>query len=312
MSWFTRKYGFTANSILAFDVVDASGAQRRVDETSDPDLFWALRGGGGDFAIVVAAELRLFSEPQLYGGRLLWPVEHARAVLRAFRDAAVDAPEELTMWAHLYHFPPLPELPDPIRGRSFVSVASTFLGAPAEAERLLAPLRASAPVEMDLMAPLTVGELGGVADEPIDPMPVQDHTALLDTLGDDAIDRLIAATGDARTCPLMIVQLRALGGAFAREVPGGGAVCPVTAAFNLWACGVPATPELGSAIELAFADLQEVMSPVASSRRLPNFSGEAQTNSEGYAEPVLHRLRAIKQHHDPEGVIRSNKPVLGH
>ena len=80
VSWFTRKHGFVANSVVAFDVVDPAGAVRHVTETTDPDLFWALRGGGGDFAVVVAAELQLFDEPDLYAGRLLWPVEHAGPV----------------------------------------------------------------------------------------------------------------------------------------------------------------------------------------------------------------------------------------
>lgn len=310
VSWFTRKHGFTANSVLAFDVVDPSGTLRRVDAVTDPDLFWALRGGGGDFAVVVAAELRLFAEPQLYGGRLLWAVDHAGAVLRAFRDLAAVAPRELTMWAHVYHFPPMPELPETFRGRSFVSVASTFLGEDQEAERLLAVLRDAAPVELDLMGALPVSALGTVADEPTEPMPVLDHTVLLEELDDPTIDRLVAAVADPARCPLLIVQLRHLGGAFAERPAGGGAVDPVDAGFNLWACGVPAVPELVAAISAAFGGLDLAVADVAVGRRLPNFAGDGQADAAGYDAATLSRLRAIKSARDPHGTIRSNKPVL--
>ncbi|HET6939373.1 MAG TPA: FAD-dependent oxidoreductase, partial [Nocardioides sp.] len=132
VSWFTRKYGFTANSVVSFELVDPSGDLVTVTRTSDPDLFWALRGGGGDFGIVVSIELALMLAPSIYGGKIMWPVEHAAAVLKAFRDLALTAPDELTVWGHVYHFPPLPDLPEPIRGQSFVGVAVTHLGTAAE------------------------------------------------------------------------------------------------------------------------------------------------------------------------------------
>ena len=122
VSWFSRAHGFTANSVVSFDLVDPGGELVHVTQESDPELFWALRGGGGDFGIVVRVELRAVPRPELYGGRLLWPVEHAPEVLKAFRDLALVAPRELTMWAHVLHFPPIPDMPEPLRGRSFVNV----------------------------------------------------------------------------------------------------------------------------------------------------------------------------------------------
>jgi hypothetical protein len=310
VSWFTRKHGFTANSVLAFDAVDATGTLVHVTRASDPELFWALRGGGGDFAIVVAAELALFPAPEIYGGRLLWPREDAGRVLRAFRDLALDAPRELTLWAHLYHFPPLPDLPEPVRGRSFVSVAATYLGPAAEAERLLRPLREAAPVEIDLMGPVPVGELGGVAAEPTEPTPVMEHSMLLQALDDEAIDALAATTADPATCPLMIVQIRGLGGAFAERPAGGGAVRPVAEPIQLWAGGVPVDAAVAGAIAASFAGLDGAIGRLATGHRMPNFTGEAQPNAAGYDPATLARLRALKQSRDPRGVIRSNKPVL--
>jgi hypothetical protein len=311
VSWFSRKHGFTANSVVAFDVVDARGCRTRVDRATDPELFWALRGGGGDFAIVVSVELALFPAENIYGGQLLWSVEHAPAVLRAFRDLAAYAPRELSLWAHIMHFPPVPDVPEPMRGRSFVTVASTYLGPRTTAEALLWPLRDAAPVEMDLMRDVPVSRLGDVAAEPTEPTPVMEHSMLLSGLDDAAIDALCVAVGDPTTCPLMIVQIRGLGGAFRERSSGNGAVCSVDEPFNLFAGGVPAVPELVTAIPLAFRAIDEAVGRLATGRRLPNFTGAEQDNASGYDPATLARLRHVKRARDPHGVIRSNKPVLG-
>ncbi len=311
VSWFTRKHGFTANSVVALDVVDATGELVHVTRTSDPDLFWALRGGGGDFGVVVRAELALVDAVEMYGGQLLWPVEHAPAVLRAFRDLALVAPRELTVWAHVQHFPPIPEIPEPLRGRSFVNVAVIHLGPRLRAEMLLWPLREAAPVEIDLLGPVTPGTVAAVAAEPTDPMPALEHSMLLTGLDDDAIDALCAAVVDPRTCPLVTVQLRGLGGAFAEEPAGGGAVRPVTEPFQLFAVGVPMVPELAAAIPHGFAALDAAVGHLAAEHRMPNFTPDGGSDAAGYDADRLERLREIKRQRDPHGVIRSNKPVLG-
>lgn len=311
VSWFTRAHGFTANSVVSFDVVDPSGELVHVTRASDPDLFWALRGGGGDFGIVVRLELALFDAPEMYGGQLLWPVEHAPAVLKAFRDLALVAPRELTLWAHVLHFPPMPDVPEPLRGRSFVNVAATYLGSAEMAEILLWSLRDAAPVEMDLMQVITPSGLAAVAAEPTEPMPAIEHSMLLTGLDDEAIDALCAAVSDPRTCPLMFVQLRGLGGAFADDSTAGGAVRRVTEPFQVFALGVPAVPDLAEAIPHAFAAVDSALGRLASGRRMPNFVGEGQDDATGYDSEGLARLQAIKRERDPRGVIRSNKPVLG-
>lgn len=113
LSWFGRAYGLAADSLVALEIVDADGELVRVTADSDPDLFWAIRGGGGDFGIITAAEVALHPAATIYGGRLMWPIEHAPEVLRAFQTVTAAAPDELTVWFHLLRFPPLPEIPDP-------------------------------------------------------------------------------------------------------------------------------------------------------------------------------------------------------
>jgi FAD/FMN-containing dehydrogenase len=110
LSWFGRKHGWVADSVAAFDIVDAGGRPRHVTADTEPDLFWALRGAGGDFAIVTALEIALHPAPSVYGGRTLWSVEHAPAVADAFRLITATAPDELTVWFDLLHFPGAPPM----------------------------------------------------------------------------------------------------------------------------------------------------------------------------------------------------------
>jgi hypothetical protein len=309
ISWFGRAYGLGANSVVALDVVDAAGHLVHVTATSDPNLFWALRGGGGDFGIVVSIEIALHPAAALYGGRLLWSVEHAGIVLRVFRDLAAYAPREMSIWAHIYHFPPLPEVPESVRGRSFVSIAATYLGEMITAEALLWPLREAAPVEIDTMAVLPMSQLARVTDEPVEPMPVLEHSMLLEVLDDAAIDRLVAVAADPRRSPLAFVQIRGLGGAFAEPHPWRGAAGHIAEPFLLFALGVPSEPELVVPIQCAFASLDDAILEQRSFRRLPNFIGQGQDEASGYDFATLERLRAIKRERDPLATIRSNRPV---
>ena len=298
--------------MVSVDLVNPDGELVHVTQESDPELFWALRGGGGDFGIVVRVELRLFPAPELYGGQLMWSIEDAPKVLKAFRDLALVAPRELTLWAHIMHFPDMDVVPEPLRGKSFVNVTSTFIGSAKMAEILLWSLRDAAPVVMDMMGEITPSQVGDVAAEPTDPMPVMESSMLLTSLDDEAIDALVAAVGDRNTCPLAIVQIRGLGGAFAEEPALGGAVRTVVEPFNVFSLGIPAVPELAEAIPHGFAAVEAALGHLASGRRMPNFVGHAQDDASGYDPMALQRLRSIKLRRDPFGVIRSNKPVLGH
>ncbi|MDV2476349.1 FAD-binding oxidoreductase [Rhodococcus zopfii] len=128
LSWFGRAHGTGAATIRAVELVDATGAHRWVDDSTDASLMWALRGGGGEFGIVTAMEIALVPAPELTGGRLLFPVEDAPRVWRAFAEVTTVAPRELTLFASVLHFPPIPELPEEIRGRSFCAVDAVLLG----------------------------------------------------------------------------------------------------------------------------------------------------------------------------------------
>ena len=128
----------------------------------------------------------------MYGGQLLWPVEHAPAVLRAFRDLALVAPRELTLWAHVLHFPPIPDVPEPLRGRSFVNVAATYLGSAQMADdpAVVAARRRAGRDGPDAADHAQRARLRW-PQEPTDPMPAMEHSMLLTGLDDEAIDALL-------------------------------------------------------------------------------------------------------------------------
>ena len=158
----------------------------------------------------------------MYGGRFLWPIEQMDSVLRTFREATETAPEQLSTWFHVYQFPPLPEVPEPIRGKAFASVAVAYIGTREEAEPHLAAYRAIPGMVMDLVGEVPLSALGSIADEPTDPMPGMQRSYLLDDLDDDAITALVATVGPGSGSPLTIVQIRHFGGAFAADREGRG------------------------------------------------------------------------------------------
>jgi hypothetical protein len=309
ISWFGRAYGLGADSIVSVELVDGLGRCRRLSATSDPELFWAVRGGGGDFGIITRIEVALHPAPSVYGGRLLWPVEQMDQVLRTFREATRTAPEELTTWFHVYNFPPLPEVPEPIRGKSFASIAVAYIGGADEAEQLLAPYREIPGLVMDLMGEVPLGQLSSIAEEPTDPMPGMQRSALLNELDDDAITALVAAAGPGSGSPLLLVQVRHLGGAFAREVEGRGSHGPVTEPYSMFALGIPAVPELVPVIQMFFGRVSAAVAHVASGRTLLNFLEFDDDPGRWWSPATRERLAAAKQVSDPLQTIRSNRPV---
>jgi hypothetical protein len=310
LSWFGRKHGLAAHSILAIELVDANAQIRRVTAESDPELFWALRGGGGDFGIITAMEVALYDAPHVYGGRLLWPMQMARPVLRAFRDISKTAPDELTMWAHLLRFPPIPEVPEPLRGGSFVSIDFAFLGSAEDAETHLMPLRTIPAQWLDTSDMVPVAALGSICAEPIDPMPAVETSGLLRDFDDAAIDALIAAAGPDSGSPLVLVQVRHLGGALARGTEAQGPSGPVQEPYQLFCLGLPMSPEIAADIELTFASVNAGLSDYLTGRTFFTFLGSDDDPTRAFSPAALTRLQEIKRRRDPRGVVRSNRPLV--
>lgn len=141
--WLTRKYGMTIDNLVSVDLITAEGKKIRASETDNADLFWAIRGGGGNFGVVTQFEFRLFPVgPEIFAGLIVFPFSQARQILNKYREFVSSAPEDLNVWVVLRKAPPLPFLPEKIHGKEVVVLPVFYTGAAEEAEKLIAPLRA--------------------------------------------------------------------------------------------------------------------------------------------------------------------------
>jgi hypothetical protein len=305
LSFLGRKYGLGANQVTAAEIVTADGELRRVDRDNDPDLFWAIRGGGGDFGVVTALEFGLFPHTEVYAGVLWFPVERATEVLRMWRDWTADVPEEMTSLGRIMQFPPLPFFPPEFSGKSFALVEVIWCGPAAAGEALIEPLRALGPV-MDTVATIPMTALSQLHMDPEHPVPGAGDGGTLSGLDDAAIDALVAGTVGA---PILSTEVRQLGGAIARAAAGHGAIAAFEAPFIQFSVGMAPTPEAKAAVQGAVGALRASLAPWAAPHSYLNFSEEQRDASAHFTETALHRLRRIKATYDPASVIRSNHPV---
>jgi FAD binding domain len=308
LSWLGRRYGLACNSVVSIDVVTADGRLLRADRTHEPDLFWALRGGTGSFGIVTAIEIGLVAVPEVYAGALLWPWERAGEVLRAWAAWCRTAPETISSSARILQLPPLPDIPEHLRGRSFVAIDGAFVGDAASGEAVLRPLRALEP-EMDVWGTMPPAGLVRIHMDPEHPVPAIGGHMLLEELSDAAIDTLVAAAGPGSGSPLLSVELRHLGGALRRRPDEHGALATIDAAFSLFAVGVPVDEGVAAAIGTHLDRITTAMRLWDAGRRFLNFAEERVDLHTAFPDATWRRLRAVKAVYDPMDRIASNHPV---
>jgi hypothetical protein len=309
LSFLSRKYGLTASSAQAFELVTADGQLIRADQDNEPDLFWALRGGGGSFGIVTALELRLFPLIEAYAGLLWYPIDRASEVLHAWTELTRSGPpDELTTVGRFLNLPPIPDIPEPIRGKSFVVVESYHTADPAQADELLGPLRALGPVN-DTVATVPVPALSHMHMDPEYPVPCAGDGVMLDELPGDAIEALVRTAGSEAAFPLLSTEVRDLGGELARARPGNGALASLDAEYVLYAVGMTPEPELVGPVQDQVREIKEALSPWAAAHMYLNLADDRSSAAPFWTEQAHGRLQRIKASVDPHDVIRSNHPV---
>ncbi len=302
LSWLSRKHGIGANQVTAIELVTADGRLRRVDRDNDPDLFWALRGGGGNFGVVTAIEFGLFPVPEVYAGILWFPVDRAAEVLAEWRAWTDGLPDETTSVGRILQLPPFEEIPEPVRGKSFVVVEVIHCGGEREGRELVAPLRGLRPV-MDTVELIPVEALSHLHMDPDHPVPGSGDGMALVEFDVDAIDALVCATVGS---PLLSVEVRQLGGAIGRTRAEHGAVAALEAPFLLYAVGIAPTPEAASAVDRAVDGLRSALAGSESSQTYLNFAETKRDGKNLWSETSYRRLRRIKAAVDPQNRIRSN------
>ena len=286
----------------------ADGALVRATHDDHADLFWALRGGGGNYGIVTAVEIELYAYPTVYAGMMLWPWERGAEVLKAWVEWTRTAPDEVSTSARLIQVPPLPDIPEFLAGRAFVAIDGAYLGDEASAAELFAPLRALEP-EMDSFGPMAPGGLSFIHMDPEGPTPgIGGHT-MLGELDDEAIDAFVAVAGAGSGTPLVMAELRQLGGAVARSGEHHGAVDVMPGEFALFAVGIPMTPEVGAAVHAHLPKLIGAMAKWDAGTAYMNFAEDTVDPATFYSADGYARLRRVKAEVDPTGLFRGNHAI---
>jgi len=297
-----RAYGYSADHVRAFEIVTADGELRRVDADHEPELFWAVRGGKGNFGVVTALTLDLVPVTRLYAGGLYFAAEHTEQVVEAYRRLTAVAPDELTASFAFLRLPPMPFVPEPLRGRFTVHVRFAYLGSASDGEALLADLRATAPALIDTVAEMPFTGIDAIHADPVDPLPGYESTATLRDFPEQAAKALIAAAGPAVDTPALIVEIRQLGGALAREPRVANAVGGRDAAFQ-FLTGAVGPPGAHEELRGPLAAIGGALAPWATGRAMANFIGAYDTTPDGvrraWDPATFARLAWVKQIYDP-------------
>lgn len=298
-SWLSSRTGLAANDLLAVEVVTADGEIVRLDDEVDDEAMWALRGGGGGWVAVTAADVALHPVGELAGGSLMFPVERAGEVLEAWREWSAGVPEGVTTIGRVLRFPPVEPVPEPLRGHAFAIVEAVDLDGPQRLEGLLAGLRELGPA-IDTVRPLQSTDLREVHMDPPEPVPAIGGGLLIGTLEADALAAIVAAATEGPGEALIGAEVRRLGGPVARP-RAEGVVCAIRAEGALYAVGVAATPDMAAASKAGVDAVREAAGPWAAGQGLVNLSAESDPMASIFPPDDLARLTAVADRFDPDG-----------
>jgi FAD/FMN-containing dehydrogenase len=303
VGWLSRAHGLAANAIVSLDVVTADGEARHVDADHDPELFYALRGGGGRYALVTGLEIELYAIDEVSGGMIAWPAEAYGEVLEQVRRIGLDAPECLSLITRVLSLPPLDAIPEPIRGRRIVAVAAVYVGPAHDAERHLAPLRSAGGTLLDTFGPIGIADLVKVAGDPVDPGPSRGEGILIGELTPDVVAEMAAIADDPALSALTVIEVRQLGGALRRAPEGHGALDRLDGSWQVFAAGFAPEPAAAEAVLAALGVVRERLAPYASDRVLLNARGAGIDVADAFDADTSARLQRTYDAYDPDRLI---------
>jgi FAD/FMN-containing dehydrogenase len=308
IGWYARQYGLQCNSVTAVELVLADGSMVRADADHEPDLFWAVRGGGGSFGVVTRVEFELYPAPSAIAGVLMWDWQHAERVLERWLDWTHSAPETATTSLRIMQIPPLPQIPEPIRGRQLVVFDGALLVDDDEAERLLAPLRELGP-ELDTYGRVPPPAVAEMHMDPKDPSPGVSGSTIADRFPAEAAAAFLAAVGPDSDSKLVSAELRQLGGALSRAPEGAGALPTLDGEISVTSVGIAMSPETAAKSTADATRLRQAIGPFSAGLGYLNFADGPMDVSTAFSPETWQRLRTIKGRVDPDGRIIANHPV---
>jgi FAD/FMN-containing dehydrogenase len=312
IGWLARRYGLAADSVRAVDIVTADGVLRHTSPTENSDLFWGLRGGGGNFGVVTALEIQLYPVAAVYGGTLTYPGDLAGDALRFYRDWIKTVPDELTSSIRIMKFPALPQLPEAMRGKIVVTVQAAFVGSAAQGEAWIRPWLDWNQPTSNTFHEIPFSEIGTISNDPVDPAAVFGSNEMLDNLSDDAIDVIVRYATDS-TSPFALNELRHAGGAISRVAVDSNAIGNRDAQLFFQIGGPVFSPEVYTAMQAYLPRYKDAMKPYLRGGVYLNFmkGKEARTRvRDAYRPESYEQLLALKAKYDPDNVFRFSYQIV--
>lgn len=298
-----RSHGFASDYVTRLTVVTGLGDLVEADAGTNPDLFWALRGGKGGLGIVTEIELRLAEVPALYAGALYFAEDDIEAAFRAWADWTRTANPQVTTSAMVIRFPPIDAIPAPFRGRRVLALRFAFPGDTAEGQRLAAPLRAAAPVYLDTLGQMPLDDVAKIHSDPVQPVPSWVRGALLTHIDQDFATALLAEVGKGTSSPLFAAEVRHIGERTKVDVSSGSAVGGRSGNYTVGYFG--GDPSLfKTAIPAAAERLEASLARFVSPDMNINFSPRTgEQFARAWSPEVTTRLAEVRKRYDPDGIF---------
>lgn len=303
-SWFSRTAGLGSDALRAAWVLRVDGTHERVDDDSDPETMWALRGAGGIAGIVTDLEIDLVRAPAIWGAGLTFDASDSTAVLRAVRDLTTDAPASLNVFVNSLRLPDAPQLPEAIRGRSLLTVQA--LSTNGAADDLMDRVRRAGTVRQETTGPTSPATIAAASAEPTEPTPGRGASAALSSLDDPLIDDLLAFRAAPEQWPIMGIDIRMLGGAL--DTPRRQGFATLQGAAWLLHALVPVFPGAPSEPgDASMAGFRRLLDRALAPQTITTFLGPGETLDRCGPASSIARLRAVRERRDPEGLLHEGR-----
>jgi hypothetical protein len=307
IGWYARKQGLQTNSVTAIELVTADGETVRADHDTEPELFWALRGGGGNFGVVIAMEFELYPVTEVYAGMMLFDWERSAEVLHAWNELLPSLPDELTSLARILQVPDLEQIPEIVRGGKFAAFEAAFLGSEADGAELVKPLRDLGP-DIDTFGMVPAPALSFLHMDPPEPVPGVSGHGLYEELPSEAIDALVEVAGPGSGSPLVSVELRHTGGALARSGPDHGALASLDGSLCMYAVGMAPDAAAAAPLEAQIEQAKGVLKRHHAGATL-NFTEQQADLADVFPDDSYRRLQKLRGELDPDSLFKANHEV---
>jgi hypothetical protein len=303
-----RKYGLAVDSVRSIQIVTADAEVVTASQDENSDLFWALLGGGGAFGVVTEMEIELYPHPFVYGGAVIYPIELAPQVYARYAEWTPTLPDEVTSSIAMMNIPPLPFVPEPLRGQCVVLVTGCVAADEATGEALMKPMREIGHPIMEMFGNLPYTMSGMIHQDPVDPLPAGGQGVLLRDLDQEALKTLVEATGPMSQSPNLKIEIRHLGGAMSRVAHEATSIgCRRDAQYLLYVLGVPTPGNEPERMDAHAKSIFRALEPWVICRGPLNFLGEASVPADAirklFSQSDYERLLAVKRNLDPQNLF---------